>query len=107
MTADAQTILEWTYEPKDFFEEVLVVSALDGQITFEDGTARGVFPAGCYDGGRSFRDAANEVVQHYLLAQLVSELRSGTAGAPRMSRQYSDGRRDVTVFPETAVFTFF
>lgn len=98
MKPDAQTVLEWSYEPADFFEESEKLDWLDGEIEIKNGAVRGVFDASHYERGRDFRDQAHEALLSYFLAQQVQNDKSYSLSSASLSREYADGRRDVTAF---------
>jgi hypothetical protein len=101
MSVDAQAILEWTYVPKDFFEEPLTLPYAGGEIVVNAGKARGHFDSSHYDQGRDFRDTTHEFLHTTFLAQQVQIHLPFSLSPASMSREYADGRRDVTAFPES------
>lgn len=104
MNDDAQTFLEWNYAPPDFFEERIQIEVETGRIILEKGLARGTFEASEYARGAEFRDVMHDRLRQEFTMQQVLNQRTFTLPKPNMSREHSDGRRDITVFPETGVF---
>lgn len=100
MTDQAKTVLEWTYDPKSFFEETVSFPVENGSITIAEGKVRGEFDEACYDYGRQFRDEVDLQVRALFMAQQVQVHSSFNLSAALMSREHSDGRRDVTLFAE-------
>lgn len=105
MTETSRTIVEWTYKPIRFFEEPLEIEFQGGQIHIAEGTARGSFEGRYYSEGRTFCDAADEFLRSVFLAHQIQVHEPATLTQPSMAREHSDGRRDVTVFPDPAVLT--
>ena len=99
----AQTVLEWQYEPKSFFEEKCTIEYAGGHIAIQDGNARGEFEATFYEQGRAFRDAAHQLLTDVFLVQQIQVHTPYALTPPSMTREHSDGRRDATGFPETLV----
>lgn len=101
MRDEAKAVLEWEYTPSDFFEDPVQVCAGSGRISIEKGWARGSFDASEYARGADFRDKMHELLrQEFLIRQLFTQ-RAFKLDKPAMTREYSSGQRDVTVFVET------
>lgn len=71
MRSGARTILEWTYDPKDFFEEELVLQYEGGEITVAKGRAIGEFGSEHYERGVAFRDEAHDYLNDFFLIHQV------------------------------------
>lgn len=104
MNGDGTTVLEWTFEPTDLFEEIIDVEILAGSVHIEQGVARGHFPASEFEQGRAFRDEAHRKLQPHFLAQAVAAGKQCVLNPAHMSRNYPDGRSDQIMFVETAYF---
>jgi hypothetical protein len=102
MADDSMTVLEWTYEPADLFEEPVVFTWSGGEVRIEGGRVRGTFDPEYYTQGREFRDAAHEIVLGRFQAQQIQTQTLFDLSPASMSREHGDGRRDVTAFMETA-----
>ena len=100
----SQTILEWSYEPADFFEEGDRFSWSGGEVEITGGKVRGVFDASRYEQGREFRDQAHEAVLSRFKAQQVQLGRCFDLSLISFACEYEDGRRNETMFLETARF---
>lgn len=105
MSALNRTVLEWSFEPKDFFEEPYELPFEGGAITVADGKARGNFDGALYVQGREFRDSADRFLRNAFLAHQVQVHQSFSLTLPTMACEQSDGRTDVTIFPDSAVLT--
>lgn len=101
MSQDSKTVLVWTYEPHNFFEEEVLIVWLGGEITITDGSVRGTFDSKYYSEGIDFRDKVHDVVHSHFHAQQVQIQTSFELSPASMSREHADGRRDATVFVET------
>ena len=105
MTTAPITVLEWTYEPKGFFEESCNLPFSDGEIAIAAGVARGEFGAERYDEGQCFRDSAQEFLDSAFLAQQVQVHQHFTLSKAVAAREHADGRRDCTVFLKPVALT--
>lgn len=104
MKNDATTVLEWTFEPEDLFEEIIDVEILSGSVRIEQGVARGYFPASEYERGAEFRDEAHLKLEHHFIAQSIIAGKQSVLSPARLSREHPDGRSDQTIFVGTAHF---
>lgn len=102
MNKDATTILEWTFEPTDFFEEIFDIEVLSASVHIAHGVASGYFPASEYEQGRKFRDEAHQQLEPHFFAQAITTGKQFVLNPARLSREYTDGRSDQTMFVETA-----
>lgn len=105
MSADAKTVLEWTYEPDALFEEPCTLSCLGGEISISEGKVRGEFDGSYYDQGREFRDRVHAYVYAQFMAQQVQMQRDFHLSKASMARECPNGRRDVTAFPQPLIMT--
>ncbi|MGE3586025.1 MAG: hypothetical protein AB7G24_14645 [Novosphingobium sp.] len=103
MTEIAKTVLEWTYEPKNFFEEKTTLAHADGLIEIGEGKARGEFDAVRFDEGEAFWKPMHGFLESAFLAQQIQVHLSYTLAQPALARVHPDGRRDVSLFVESAV----
>lgn len=101
MTAKPKTVLEWSYEPKGFFEEPCMLPFSGGEIIINGGSVRGEFDASFYDLGQDFRNSVHEHLTTAFLAQQVQVHTQYQLSSASMCREYPDGRRDVTVFADS------
>ena len=105
MNDDARTVLEWTFEPTDLFEEPIDVEILSGSVRIEQGLARGHFPASEYDRGREFRDETHRELEPHFLGQQIITGKKLVLSPARLTREYPDGRRDTYAIMATGHFT--
>lgn len=105
MNDDPTTVLQWTFEPKDLFEEIFDVGILSGSVHVERGVARGQFPPSEYERGREFRDEAHEALEPHFFGQAIIAGKQFVLNPAQLTREHPDGRSDETIFLETAHFT--
>lgn len=107
MPATATTVIDWAYEPKDFFEEKCSVAFADGSIAIEDGLAIGEFGGSYYADASNFRDAAHAQLEAAFLAQQVHAKRPYSLKGSSIALKHADGRQDISVFfAETLSISF-
>lgn len=104
MNDDAKTVLEWTFEPTDLFEETFDVEILNGCVQIEQGVARGYFPASEYERGVEFRNEAHRELEFHIMAQAIVAGKPCVLKPARLTREYPDGRSDQTIIMESAHF---
>ena len=97
MNDDATTVLEWTFEPTDLFEEPIDVEILSGSVRIDQGVARGHFPASEYERGAEFREEAHRQLEPHFLAQAIITGNKLGLDPARLTREYPDGRSDTNV----------
>lgn len=103
MTDVARTVLEWTYEPKNFFEEKIALIHPHGSIEIAEGKARGEFDAVHFNKGAVFCNSMHAFLQAAFLAQQTQVLQPYALTQPTLARVYPNGKRDTSVFLESAV----
>lgn len=103
MTDTALTVLEWTYEPINFFEESMSLSHEMGSIDVSSGRVRGEFPPSCFDEGESFRTSTHRFLESVFLAQQIQTHQAYTLMQSSIAREYPDGRRDYSISVHSAV----
>ncbi len=101
MNDDAITVLEWTFEPTDLFEEIIDVEILSGSVHIEQGVARGHFPTSEYERGAEFRDEAHRELEPHFLGQAIITGKRLVLSPAQLTREYPDGRSDQTIFGTT------
>jgi hypothetical protein len=101
MNKNDAVILEWRYTPKDFFEETIDIQRDDCEIRIADGRVTATVAPDQYNKGHKKRDELHEFVEVYFRSVQLFTHQSFAIPKPGMSRVHPDGRRDVTVFPET------
>lgn len=103
MTDIAKAVLEWTYEPTNFFEEKATLELADGSIEIGEGKARGEFDAARFDEGEAFCKSMHGHLKSAFLAQQIQVHLPFTLAQPALARVHPDGRRDVSLTVESAV----
>ena len=103
MTGIAKTVLEWTYDPKNFFEGDEKLHHPDGFIEIGDGNARGEFGATYFENGGFFCKSMHTFLETAFLAQQVQNHLPYNLSQPALARVHPDGRRDVSLFVQSAV----
>jgi hypothetical protein len=103
MTGITRTVLEWTYQPKSFFEEKTNLYHDEGFIEIGEGTARGEFGADRFDQGEAFSNSAHDILNATFLMQQILVHQPYILGKPALSRVHPDGKRDVSIFVESVV----
>jgi hypothetical protein len=89
MTTEAHTILEWTYEPGDFFEEPTECALRGGAVSIANGTVRGQFSAP--EDARSLRERSHSSLFTFFLIQQLATARRFSLSSPSLSVQNPDG----------------
>lgn len=84
MTDIARSVLEWTYQPKSFFEEKTTLYHADGFIEIGEGKARGEFGADRFEQGEAFCNSAHEILNAAFLAQQIQVHQPYTLGKPTL-----------------------
>lgn len=97
MTKDAKTVLEWKYQPKNFFEEPFKIAVVSGEVAIADGTVKGEFHGKHFDEGREFLDKIDASVRVIFQARQVQVHQEFHLAKAGMAREHADGRREVTV----------
>jgi hypothetical protein len=101
MNKDDAVILEWRYTPKSFFEDARNIQRDDCEIRIADGRVTATVAPDQYDKEHKKRDELHEFVEGYFRSVQLFTHQSFALPKPGMSRIHPDGRRDVTVFPQT------
>lgn len=98
-------VLEWSYTPKDYFEDEIHIDHGDYVIIINEGTVKALINPEVYDEKHEMRTALHESInKRFLGAQLVTH-KHYELSKSSMHRLHPDGRKDVTLFAETMGFT--
>ena len=96
-------IIEWTYKPEDYFEDEIEKDRGTFKLRIVNGKVTATFSALIYDGKKIvLEDIHTEVEAFFMGVQVVSH-RPFNLSKYTMYRQHPDGRKDVTVFPDSCV----
>jgi hypothetical protein len=98
-------VLEWKFSPPDYFEEVIHIDRETYSIIIENGRIEARIDPTAYDQEHKMRDELHEALNdRFLGVQLLTHKQYELSKAS-MHRQYPDGRKEVTIFPEPIVMT--
>lgn len=98
-------VLEWTFSPPDYFEETIVIERDTYTVTIAKGKAEArIDPAG-YDPEHKMRDELHDALNDRFLGVQVLTHKVYELSKASMYQLHPDGRKDVTIFPESCVIT--
>lgn len=102
--AKATTIvLEWTYSPKNFFEEKIELKSDQYELVFNDGKITTTMDARVYDKDPSIRERLTEQLEdRFLGAQLVNR-KPYELSRSVLYRIHPDGRKDIAISVDSLV----
>jgi hypothetical protein len=95
-------VLEWAFTPPDYFEQAIEVRRDDYVLRIENGKAEARVKPSAYDADPNYRLALHEGLNDRFLAVQVLTHRAYDLSKPSMYRLHPDGRRDVTLFVDSA-----
>jgi len=98
-------ILEWTFTPKDYFEDEIRIERSDYEMIIKDGLTEARISPEVYDKEHKMRDSLHQNLNDRFLGVQLLTHRPYTLSKASMFRLHPDGRKDVTVFPESCVMT--
>jgi len=98
----ARTDLEYSYEPRDFYEAEVVVDTDIGRLTAVDGTLIVTLPTPRTPFDRKEAATITESVRAIMRARQVLVHRPFTLSGPNVIHYRPNGRRDIVMFAETA-----
>lgn len=94
-------ILEWKYEPPDFFEAPCTIEIQDYNISINNGIATAIISPEFYDSREDLRNEFHEkIIDRFLGVQCINFKKFNITKPTIMHRLYSDGRKDITIFSE-------
>ena len=97
---------EWEFSPSNYFEERVVIEWDTYTIVIDNGKVEARIDASVYNLDSKTLDKFHDEVNSRFLGMQVVTHKSFTLSKPvHLYKLYSDGRRDVTVFPQPAVVT--
>ena len=100
------TIFEWTFEPKDFFEDPLALSDGACSVVSTPGVVEArISPEGAGETKFARQSMHEFVLNHFRGHQLVSRRRYKLS-EPRHVEIDESGKRHAFLYPESATFTF-
>ena len=102
---DDIVVLEWTFSPPDYFEEVIRIERESYTMVIDKGRVEARIDPVKYDKEHKMRDELQDSLNdRFLGVQLLTHKKYDLSKAS-MYRLYADGRRDVTIFPESCIMT--
>jgi hypothetical protein len=100
-------VLEWTFSPRDFFEQPIHIAHENYEMIVDNGKIQARIDPDIYDKRPDMRDELHEALNaRFLAVQLLSHTPYELSKAS-MYRLHADGRKDVTVFVESCLMTAF
>ncbi len=98
-------LLEWTFTPPDYFEDEIRIVGCDYEMIINNGKVEVRISPEVYDKNHQMRDSLHaELHDRFLGVQILTHKLFDLSKAS-MCRIHSDGRKDVTIFPESCVMT--
>jgi len=95
MNHDSTTILEWTYEPLDFFEEPMDVEILSDSVHMEGGKVRGDFTKAESQMGSKFKNQAHAELERLFASQQIATGKKLRLSGAILIHELPDGIRVV------------
>lgn len=97
-------ILEWAFSPPDYFEEVVRIERDGYTMIIDNGRAEARIDPAAYDSEHKMRGVLHGRLNDRFLAVQVVTHKPYELSKSTMCLLHADGRKDVTLFPETGVF---
>jgi hypothetical protein len=97
--------LEWSYTPANYFEESLHENRENYRLEIDLGKIKAFLKK--KESEMDFFNKIHDEVENYFKAVQIVTHKKYDLSRYTLYKQYSDGRRDVTVFPEPAQFRIF
>jgi hypothetical protein len=105
MKQEDVVILEWTFSPPDYFEDEIHFQRDDYEMIIGKGKVEAKIAPYIYIKNSSMREQLHRSLDdRFLGAQLLAH-KPYELSQSSMYRLHQDGRRDITVFPESCVLT--
>lgn len=98
-------LLEWNFNPKDYFEDEIHIVRDDYEMIIKDGVAEARINPEIYDKEHKMRDSLHQSLNDRFLGVQLLTHKPYKLSKASMHRLHPDGRNDVTVFPEPCVMT--
>ena len=102
-TNGEKVILEWKYDPPDFFEAPFQIENDNYRIEINNGDIKATISPEFYDSETNARLEFHEKVNALFLGVQTLNFKPFNLSEPSMCRLHSDGRRDITIFPDPGV----
>jgi len=95
---DDVVILEWTFSPPDYFEELIRVERENYTMVINDGKVEARINPMAYDREHKMRDKLHNVLNDYFLGVQLFTHKPYELSESSMHRSYADGHREITLF---------
>lgn len=93
-------VLEWTFSPRDYFEEVIEISRQDYTMTIADGKVQAKIDSTFYEVNPSLRRTLHDALNDRFLGVQLLTHRAYELSNSTMTRVHPDGRRDIFIEAE-------
>ena len=98
-------LLEWSFTPKDYFEDEIRIEREDYEMVIKNGLVKARIKPEVYNQEHAMRDSLHKSLNdRFLGVQLLTHKQYDLSKAS-MCRLHPNGRKDVTIFPESCVMT--
>jgi hypothetical protein len=98
-------VLEWKFSPPDYFEKPIHIKRDDYVMTIGSGTVEARIRPEIYDKDQSMRDRLHSSLNDRFLGVQLFSHKPYELSKASMYRLHPDGRKDITIFPESLVLT--
>lgn len=98
-------ILEWRFTPKDYFEDEIRIEREGSVVLINAGRIEARINPAVYDQTHKMRDFLHQSLNDRFLGVQLLTHKPYTLSKSTMCRLHPDGRKDVTIFPESGVMT--
>jgi len=98
-------LLEWSFTPKDYFEDEIRIVRDDYEMVIKDGAVEARISPEIYGGEHKMREELHQSLNDRFLGVQLLTHKPFTLSKASMCRIHPDGRRDVTIFPDSCVMT--
>lgn len=95
---DNIVVLEWTFSPPDYFEEVLRVEHEGYTMVIDMGKVEARIDPKTYDKEHNMRDELHKVLNDYFLGVQLLTHKPYELSESSMHRLHPDGRKEITLF---------
>lgn len=100
---DDIVVLEWTFSPPNYFEEVIRVERESYTMVINTGKVEARVDPLVYDKEHNMRDELHQVLNDRFLGVQLLTYKPYELSKSSMYRVHPDGRRDITVFVDSAI----
>lgn len=100
---DDSVVLEWTFSPSDYFEEIIRVERENYTMVISEGKVEARINPMIYDTEHNMRDELHQILNDRFLGVQLLTHKPYQLSKSSMHRLHPDGRREITVFVESAV----